>query len=58
MNYEQQRRIDDFKARYGRTWKTKLSDLWMNGQDAQEPDGHLLRQVRNQFGPDWLRKQK
>ena len=42
----------------GRTWKSKLRDLWMNGQywDAElgGADSSHLQQIRNQFGPRWL----
>jgi hypothetical protein len=44
-----------FATRYGRTWRADLAAAWLNGRDAAEPDGHLLRQVRNRFGPAWLR---
>ncbi len=45
-----------FAARHGRTWRADLAAAWLNGSDAREPDGHLLRQVRNQHGPAWLRR--
>jgi|ETNvirnome_2_300_1030623.scaffolds.fasta_scaffold08324_5 hypothetical protein len=36
-------------------WKQHLLDAWRTGGDVNAiPDGHLLRQVRNQFGPSWL----
>ena len=38
----------------GRGWKRMLSTAWETGQDAREPDGPLLRQVRNEYGPQWL----
>lgn len=45
-------------ARYatatGRFWKHSLEQAWASGADEREPDGHLLRQVRDQFGPSWL----
>jgi hypothetical protein len=44
-----------FATRHGRTWRAELLAAWLNGRDANEPDGHLLRQVRNRFGPRWLR---
>ena len=28
---------------------------WLSGTDAAAPGGHLLRQVRNTYGPRWLR---
>jgi hypothetical protein len=36
-------------------WKEHLLSCWMNGADANEPNGHLLRQVRNSVGPKWLK---
>lgn len=35
-------------------WKEALCAVWARGDDDRMPRGHLLRQVRNQFGPDWL----
>lgn len=53
-NEEQLEAIKAFAKKYGRCWKQDLNNAWMNGKDAQEPNGHLLRQVRNNFGPPWL----
>lgn len=47
-NAEQMAALQSFKEKYGRNWKTELMTAWLNG--------HLLRQVRNQFGPAWLGK--
>ncbi len=44
-----------FAKKYGEDWKTKLNDMWFDGKDAREPQGHLLRQVRNRLGPRWLK---
>ena len=44
-----------FATRHGRTWRAELLAAWLNGRDAAEPDGHLLRQVRDRLGPVWLR---
>ena len=43
-----------YAARHGRTWRAALATAWSTGRDAAEPDGHLLRQVRNSHGPAWL----
>lgn len=51
---EQRAALASFAARHGRTWKAKLLAMWANGRDANEPEGGLLRQVRNAFGPSWL----
>ena len=55
-NEEQSQALAGFAARYGAHWKRKLLDMWMNGTDASEPQGHLLRQVRNTYGPVWLQR--
>lgn len=51
---EQLQALVDFSKRHGRYWKRELNLMWFNGRDADEPNGHLLRQVRNQLGPTWL----
>lgn len=51
---EQLSRLQSFAQAHGRYWKRELSDMWQDGRDAREQDGHLLRQVRNQLGPRWL----
>lgn len=51
---EQLEALQAYKAKYGAHWKDALSSAWMQGADAREPNGHLLRQVRNQLGPSWL----
>lgn len=51
---EQVAALQAYAATHGRTWKQSLLDAWMNGADAREPKGYLLRQLRNRFGPSWL----
>lgn len=53
---DQRERLLQFKGTHGRTWKSDLLDMWLNGKDATLPGGHLLRQIRNQQGPVWLNK--
>lgn len=53
---EQLRAVDRFALKHGRYWKRELRLAWYTGRDAEEPEGHLLRQVRNNFGPPWLEK--
>jgi hypothetical protein len=43
-----------YAARHGRAWRAALATAWLTGRDTAEPDGHLLRQVRNTYGPTWL----
>jgi hypothetical protein len=51
---EQLEALRDFAQRRGRYWKQELCYHWLAGTDASLPNGHLLRQVRNQLGPSWL----
>ena len=51
---EQLEALRAYKAKHGDYWKYKLLNAWLDGTDASEPNGHLLRQVRNQLGPSWL----
>jgi hypothetical protein len=46
--------LQRFANEKGRAWKSALGALWASGKDERHPDGALLRQVRNQFGPQWL----
>lgn len=55
---EQLDAVQAFAKKYGPSWKYKLQGAWLSGRDANEPNGHLLRQVRNNFGPRWLEKFK
>ena len=43
-----------FAGQYGRFWKMRLRRIWWSGQDESLPNGALLRQIRNEFGPVWL----
>lgn len=51
---EQLAAVRRFRDRSGRTWKSKLRDLWMREPGSKYQDGAVLRQVRNQLGPVWL----
>ncbi len=57
-NAEQLRAVVDFASAHmgtGQTWKEDLLQAWRTGTDDSFRDcGHLLRQVRNNFGPKWL----
>lgn len=54
LTAEQKQALDNFAAKHGRTWRSKLRSMWFNGQDASQPDGAYLRQVRNQQPPAFL----
>ena len=43
-----------FAFAHGPTWREELLQAWLTGEDTRAPDGHLLRQVRNRYGPAWL----
>lgn len=47
-----------FAKRNGRCWRARLYNAWCSGRDALEPEGALLRQLRNDFGPKWLARVK
>lgn len=51
---EQAKALERFADAHGRTWKSKLRTMWMNGRDALQPDGAYLRQVRNSQPPSFL----
>lgn len=55
-NAEQLEALKTYASKHGRSWKQELLNDWLSGKDAHHPNGHLLRQVRNQFGPTWLNK--
>lgn len=59
---EQLEALRSFKAKWGVQWKAELSSQWARGGEGggymSRPDGHLLHQLRNSFGPTWLYKQK
>lgn len=47
-------RIRAFADQHGPDWRNVLRDMWMTGADTSQPDGHLLRAVRNRIGPSGL----
>ncbi|OJV63663.1 MAG: hypothetical protein BGO35_04305 [Burkholderiales bacterium 64-34] len=54
MSAAQLQALERFAAKHGQEWKAALSAAWASGQDESMPDGSLLRQIRNQLGPEWL----
>lgn len=54
LNPEQRQRLEEFAKKHGSTWRATLHNMWWTGDDARQTNGHLLRQIRNQFGPVWL----
>lgn len=39
--------LSTFAHRHGRTWKSKLRDMWAMGTDVHEEYGSYLRALRN-----------
>lgn len=54
LNSDQRQRLVDFARQHGSGWRETLNQMWWVGKDANQRDDHLLRQIRNQFGPCWL----
>jgi hypothetical protein len=54
LTTEQQNALNNFAAKHGRTWRSKLRSMWFSGEDANQPNGAYLRQVRNQQPPTFL----
>ena len=50
--------IKAFAERNGRCWKDRLRKLWLLDVPSRNVEDSLLRQVRNQCGPEWLSKFK
>ena len=53
---EQLRALQRFANRSGKPWKARLIRVWQ--QDSIGHDAALLRQVRNDFGPAWLKSKR
>jgi hypothetical protein len=49
---EQLAALDRYREGRGPTWKSKLRRHWL--EDSRIADASLLRQLRNNFGPNWL----
>lgn len=54
LTVEQLTALRRFSEKHGYQWKAKLKSLWASGKDDTQPDGALLRQIRNDLGPKWL----
>jgi hypothetical protein len=56
--------LQAFAARYGRFWKSKLTDVyWYNARlfrdaSGDETHGYALHRLRNELGPRWLASYK
>ena len=54
MTAEQKAALRSYARRNGRFWKRRLWAAWIDGADANEPEGAVLRQIRNTHGPSLL----
>jgi hypothetical protein len=54
MTAEQKAALRAYALRNGRFWKRRLWAAWIDGSDAKEPEGAVLRQIRNTHGPSLL----
>ena len=54
MTAEQKAALRAYALRNGRFWKRRLWAAWIDGADAKEPEGAVLRQIRNTHGPSLL----
>ncbi|CDG98599.1 hypothetical protein XBP1_390017 [Xenorhabdus bovienii str. puntauvense] len=60
MNEQQKHAIQSVINLYGRIWKSKLLNHWMNSKypySLSSVSG-TLQQIRNELGPSWLSKFK
>lgn len=52
---EQLHALEFYAEYHGKDWKEQLASDWSTGRDAKFTCyGHLLRQIRNNLGPEWL----
>lgn len=58
LSVAQRAALQRYANQHGRQWKSQLSSDWSSGRDDRREDGALLRQVRNQLGPEWLHSSK
>lgn len=56
LSLKQRETLIAFRDQHGDGWKEVLAEMWRSSSDLCQPQGHHLRQVRNQFGPKWLSK--
>lgn len=54
LSAEQKQALRTYALRNGRLWKRRLHAAWIDGTDAREPEGPLLRRIRNACGPSLL----
>lgn len=47
LTLEQNLRLEEFKVQHGPTWRNQLQNLWLTGDDIRQPQGALLREIKN-----------
>ncbi|MCY1434923.1 hypothetical protein D9M71_510000 [compost metagenome] len=55
LTVEQAAALLRFAEKHGRFWKSRLMESWLRDADLRDPDGALLRQVRNTITLNRLR---
>lgn len=58
LTEEEDATLNAYAEYHGKRWKQQLLNDWLTGKDAQFPNGHLLRRIRNRLGPQWLENLK
>lgn len=63
LTIKQARCLKAFAQHMGHQWKSKLRNIWCRDQpwsstEAAREEHALLRQIRNDLGPNWLNKVK
>lgn len=63
LTIKQARCLKAFAQRMGHQWKSRLRNTWCRDQpwgttEAAREEHALLRQIRNDLGPNWLNKVK
>ncbi len=59
VTLEQKAALIAYADKHGKGWQDRLLQEWRDGTDVNAlPGDHgtYLRQIRNQFGPEWLSK--
>lgn len=54
LTVDQYNSLRDMANTYGRTWKSRLRQMWIDGDYEGRHDSNILQTIRNTFGPSWL----
>lgn len=58
LTQEQKNELESYAKWAGKDWKRQLRFDWMKANSKYPGEWAFLQQIRNQFGPDWLRHYK